>query len=574
MTQFLPPNLLALFAPRDPVPYLPPLEKLPHEKHHNQPYSGIAPFIREFEDPRDAPPPTRAETRDERMERKRREKIERRQQDVENELKIWDPHNDQNAQGDAFKTLFVARVNYDTTESKLRREFEVYGPIKRIHMVYNKRSGKPRGYAFIEYEHERDMHYFTEMMRALGYPRLISMENFRSPNFPLVSEVLIWLVKRYEPQSDIPVDVETEQDRVFFIKAVAQFMATKAHIKLNTKKLYQADGYSVKELLKITSVLYDAMKTKSIEGTQLGEEDSTPYKFDLGSKIADLKMARQLASEITSKGASLYDLLGKEAELRELRTAAIARPLEINETEKVLRSSIKEVLEQVQKMKDFISNGTSDEANLESKIEKRKQDLERTQKRLQTLHTVRPAFMDEYEKIEEELQKQYEVYIEKYRNLFYLEHLLEEHHRNEQLRFEEAEDTLRQMQSKLREEEDRLQKTGNSNEDTDSEIQEDDGSDDMEDDEKGPAKARVGRSLLIQGGERRIVGTMHGGESGDEDDSDDSEIDVNDEDDNDDDEDDYGEDIMRPKDPSAEMSRGRSDRRSRKADNAESDNDF
>lgn len=69
-----------------------------------------------------------------------------------------DPHNDPNAQGDAFKTLFVARVNYDTTESKLRREFEVYGPIKRIYIVYNKRTGKPRGYAFIEYEHERDMH--------------------------------------------------------------------------------------------------------------------------------------------------------------------------------------------------------------------------------------------------------------------------------------------------------------------------------------------------------------------------------------------------------------------------------
>ena len=49
MTQFLPPNLLALFAPRDPIPYLPPVEKLPHEKHHNQPYCGIAPYIREFE---------------------------------------------------------------------------------------------------------------------------------------------------------------------------------------------------------------------------------------------------------------------------------------------------------------------------------------------------------------------------------------------------------------------------------------------------------------------------------------------------------------------------------------------
>ncbi|XP_028842134.1 U1 small nuclear ribonucleoprotein 70 kDa [Denticeps clupeoides] len=158
MTQFLPPNLLALFAPRDPIPFLPQLEKLPHEKHHNQPYCGIAPFIRHFEDPRDAPPPTRAETREERLERKRREKIERRQGVVEEELKLWDPHNDPNAQGDAFKTLFVARVNYDTTESKLRREFEVYGPIKRIYIVYNKKTGKPRGYAFIEYEHERDMH--------------------------------------------------------------------------------------------------------------------------------------------------------------------------------------------------------------------------------------------------------------------------------------------------------------------------------------------------------------------------------------------------------------------------------
>ncbi|XP_053570416.1 clusterin-associated protein 1-like [Bombina bombina] len=223
----------------------------------------------------------------------------------------------------------------------------------------------------------RELRNFTEMMRVLGYPRLISMESFRTPNFPLVSEVLIWLVKWYEPQSDIPTDVDTEQDRVFFIKAVAQFMATKAHIKLNTKKLYQSDGNAVQELLKITTVLCNAMKTKGIDSNQLEAEETSSFKFDLGAKIADLKMARQLASEITSKGATLCDLLGKEADLREKRTAAIARPLEINETEKVLRASIKDVQEQVQKMKDLLSNVASDEANLESKIEKRKQELER-----------------------------------------------------------------------------------------------------------------------------------------------------------------------------------------------------
>ena len=37
---------------------------------------------------------------------------------------------------------------------------------------------------------------FTEVMRSLGFPRLISMENFRLPNFELVAECLYWLVQR------------------------------------------------------------------------------------------------------------------------------------------------------------------------------------------------------------------------------------------------------------------------------------------------------------------------------------------------------------------------------------------
>lgn len=48
--------------------------------------------------------------------------------------------------------------NYDTSEAKLRREFEMFGAIKKIILVHNTEDGKPRGYAFIEYEHERDMH--------------------------------------------------------------------------------------------------------------------------------------------------------------------------------------------------------------------------------------------------------------------------------------------------------------------------------------------------------------------------------------------------------------------------------
>ncbi|XP_060076153.1 U1 small nuclear ribonucleoprotein 70 kDa-like [Ylistrum balloti] len=157
MTAFLPPNLLALFAARDPITYLPPADKQSHEKRR-VPYGGVAVFLNEFEDPKDTPPPTRVETKDERKERKRKERAEQIAYKLEQDLALWDPNNNPVCTNDPYKTLFVARINFDTSESKLRREFEVYGPIRKISMLTDKITGKPRGYAFIEYEHERDMH--------------------------------------------------------------------------------------------------------------------------------------------------------------------------------------------------------------------------------------------------------------------------------------------------------------------------------------------------------------------------------------------------------------------------------
>lgn len=48
MTQYLPPNLLALFAARDPLPYLTPYDKLPHEKKR-PPWTGLSCFLNNFE---------------------------------------------------------------------------------------------------------------------------------------------------------------------------------------------------------------------------------------------------------------------------------------------------------------------------------------------------------------------------------------------------------------------------------------------------------------------------------------------------------------------------------------------
>ena len=48
----------------------------------------------------------------------------------------------------------------------------------------------------------------------------------------------------------------------------------------------------------------------------------------------------------------------------------------------------------------------------------------------------RPAYMDEYEKLEEDLQKLYDSYMIRFRNLAYLEGQLEEYNRVEQDKFE------------------------------------------------------------------------------------------------------------------------------------------
>jgi U1 small nuclear ribonucleoprotein len=50
-------------------------------------------------------------------------------------LTLWTtdkPQEDPKIKGDAFKTLFVARLNYDVDEKDLQREFGRFGPIERV----------------------------------------------------------------------------------------------------------------------------------------------------------------------------------------------------------------------------------------------------------------------------------------------------------------------------------------------------------------------------------------------------------------------------------------------------------
>lgn len=51
----------------------------------------------------------------------------------------------------------MTRISYRVTERGLKRAFNEFGSIKRVRLVHDSKSGKSRGYAFIEFEHMSDM---------------------------------------------------------------------------------------------------------------------------------------------------------------------------------------------------------------------------------------------------------------------------------------------------------------------------------------------------------------------------------------------------------------------------------
>lgn len=78
-----------------------------------------------------------------------------------------------------YNSLFVGRLAYEVTERKLLREMEAYGPVKDLKLVMDKTTGKSRGFAFVEYEHEENMkraYRAADGMRLEGRAIVVDVE--------------------------------------------------------------------------------------------------------------------------------------------------------------------------------------------------------------------------------------------------------------------------------------------------------------------------------------------------------------------------------------------------------------
>ena len=149
----LPPHLQSLFNPKPPLPFV----KVPL-KPKCRSYTGLAEYVDLF----DQAPPQNTEIEQQNLEAQKpkhtpmevEDKYARHRREIEEALKTWNPLQYE-FDTDPFKTLFVCRLSYETNERKLRREFEIYGTIRSIKIIKDS-NGKSRGYAFIEYENEKD----------------------------------------------------------------------------------------------------------------------------------------------------------------------------------------------------------------------------------------------------------------------------------------------------------------------------------------------------------------------------------------------------------------------------------
>jgi clusterin-associated protein 1 len=66
--------------------------------------------------------------------------------------------------------------------------------------------------------------------------------------------------------------------------------------------------------------------------------------------------------------------------------------------------------------------------------------------------SAKPAFMDEYDRLEAELERLYQIYVEKYRNMDYLEHQLDDYNHIEEDKLKNAQRVLEGIQNTIREE--------------------------------------------------------------------------------------------------------------------------
>ena len=86
------------------------------------------------------------------------------------------------------------------------------------------------------------------------------------------------------------------------------------------------------------------------------------------------------------------------------RTLALSQSVDPTMIQKAIEQHLGDIESQTRVYQQKIEQTLMDCQTVQLKLEKKKADIDRCQKRLKSLQGVRPAFMDEFERLEADLQ--------------------------------------------------------------------------------------------------------------------------------------------------------------------------
>jgi RNA recognition motif-containing protein len=79
------------------------------------------------------------------------------------------------------KNLFVGNLGSEVTHEELRRLFEAYGEVAQVHIIVDRDTGLPRGFAFVEMTNDAEAEKAIRDSEWQHFKRSYPGRELRSP---------------------------------------------------------------------------------------------------------------------------------------------------------------------------------------------------------------------------------------------------------------------------------------------------------------------------------------------------------------------------------------------------------
>jgi len=288
---------------------------------------------------------------------------------------------------------------------------------------------------------------FADLMAELGFGTPLSVDSFRRPSFHLMANCLHFLVNSIAPEAGLALEISSPEDRAYFVTTAVSLALSKAHVRLNPRRLYQSDALAARELRKLALEIVECMGTVSLAG---GSAQSSPAAqsaeaaVDLSAHAASL---RQAASELLEKSTKLLVRLRTDAEatLSALNAAASLHP-DPTALSQAVQRRIETLESDASRLSDDLSTTRREKIALEEQVKQKSGDISRLRDRLEVLRAKQPAFLSELEEKENELAALHAEYARKYRSLAFLQAQLQKSDLLEREHAQNRERAIQQMQ--------------------------------------------------------------------------------------------------------------------------------